>query len=238
MSQARSAVEILVVLSCLSSGSCDETLPLREDPERVLEGAVECAYVLTALDNSLKIYLTVKNVFDETLQEYPRLTGKISITSVRDESVQKVFTIASTSLITAPAYNPATDILTLNPQETIRFGVSWNLTDDSGRDLRTSFFRYILDPSCDGSPKPDGATPARCLAFTEEFKIEGEVTVFKQRAPVIATALYSLCFASRWVNPKYCPPIITAAPCNLLPPQQAPACFPKDFLPVLGKTGP
>lgn len=219
-------IHAFVIIFSLAAHACKESLPPYVEPVDFLTGRIEGAYVLRLNDNSMRVYFTVKNVFDETLQAPAYFHGTIKVISSRDDSVRKTFTVTTANVISAPGYERSTGILTFPPGDSIWLGVSWDFTDDRGRDLRREFFRYIIDPTCYDS------LATRCLAYTEYFALSGEITIFKQRAPVVARGDYALCFVSRFVAPKYCPPIITTDPCNLHPPQPVRGCFPTDFNPI------
>lgn len=219
-----------VALLALLVGSCDESLPLYEEPETVLAGKLEVLYDLSPINNRLIVGFIIKNVFDETLEAPGVLRGSVEIESLRNPEVRRTYMIGPGSLIAARGYNPATGTLRIDARDSIRFNVSWDfVADDRGVDLRSDFFSYMQDVSC------NDAFINRCLAYTEDFTIRAEVKVYDQRAPVRVSRPYAMCFVSRWVNPKFCPPVLTSAECNLRPPQQAGACFPKDFSPILGR---
>ena len=211
------ATVLLAALVSLSSGPCDESLPPYQEPNRLLTGTISCAYVLSGADNSLKVYLTIKNVFDETLQGPAQMRGRIEIASERDPAVTRTASITSANIMSAPGYNALTGQLTIDPGETIRLGYSWDFADDRGNDLRKSFFKYVQDPTCRG----------RCLAYTEDLVIRAELTVYAKTGPVLGGPFrYSMCFVSAYVDPGACPPILSTAPCNIRPPQLQPACYP------------
>lgn len=202
----------------LSFGPCDETIGPSEEPQRVFETRIEGFYVLSLTDNSLKIYLTVKNVFDETLSGPAVLKGSIEIVSARDPSKRRTFEVKRVNLITSGGQIDNQGNLILDAGASMRFGVSWDFMTDDSTDLRKNFFSYVKDNTCQG----------RCLAFTEDFILTGSVTIFKQTGPSFAgTIPYALCFVSSYASPGDCPPIITSAPCNLRPPQNVKACFPQ-----------
>ena len=203
----------------LAIGPCSESLPVYQEPQKLFDGKIEGAYALTIIDNSMKVYLSVTNIFDETFEGQGVLTGSIEIVSARDPNVRKTFSISGGNVISARGYDRATVRLVIDPGDTLRLGVSWNLVDDSGRDLRRDFFSYIEDSTC--------LEYTRCLAFTEDFVLKGNVKLYDRTAPVLAgPTAYSFCYVTKWINPKDCPPIITSAPCNLRPPQLVPPCFP------------
>jgi len=203
----------------LAIGPCSESLPVYQEPQKLFDGKIEGAYALTIIDNSMKVYLSVTNIFDETFEGQGVLTGSIEIVSARDPNVRKTFSISGGNVISARGYDRATGRLVIDPGDTLRLGVSWNLVDDTGRDLRRDFFSYIQDATC--------LEYTRCLAFTEDFVLKGNVKLYDRTAPVLAgPTAYSFCYVTKWINPKDCPPITTSAPCNLRPPQLVPPCFP------------
>lgn len=213
---------IILTLLSLSFGPCDESLPVYEEPVRVFSGKIEGSYGLTVAENTMVIFFTIWNNFDETFQGDANLTGTIEIVSMRDPSVRKTFAISAANIIQSKGHDRNTGKLTIDARDSIRYMVRWNLTDDNGRDLRTSFFKYIVDPSCD----------LRCLAFTEDFSLKGNITLFDRTGPVFAGPVdYSFCFVSNYVLGRCCPPIITSAPCNFRPPQLGKPCFPTYFGP-------
>lgn len=215
---------LALALFSLSFGPCDESLPVYDEPTKVFSGKIEGSYGLTIAENTMSIFFTIWNNFDETFQGDANLTGTIEIVSMRDPSVRKTFSVNAQNIIQVKGYDGRTGKLTIDARDSIRYMVRWNLTDDNGRDLRTSFFKYIVDPTCD----------LRCLAFTEDFSLKGNITLFDRTGPVFAGPTgYSFCFASNWVNPRHCPPIITSAPCNFRPPQLGKECFPRYFGPIL-----
>jgi hypothetical protein len=210
---------ILGAALLLAIGPCSESLPVYQEPQKLFDGKIEGVYVLTISDNSMKVYLSVTNIFDETFEGQGILTGSIEIVSARDPNVRKTFSISGGNVMSARGYDRVTGRLLIDPGDTVRLGVSWNLVDDTGRDLRRDFFSYIQDSTC--------LEYMRCLAFTEDFVLKGSVKLYDRTAPVLAgPTAYSFCYVTKYVNPKDCPPIITSAPCNLRPPQLAPPCFP------------
>ncbi|MEX0737083.1 MAG: hypothetical protein WD182_06545 [Bacteroidota bacterium] len=208
----------------MSFHACDEFLPEYRQPDVVLQATLSAQYILDFTDNSLKVYLTVKNVFDETFQARADVKGTIELESMRDPSVRKSFSLSSFNFIEAPGYNRNTGILTMNPNQTVRLGVSWNLVaDDGGRDIRREFFKYIQDPTCED----------RCFALTEDWVIRGRVQLFEKTGTSVADSVqYALCFVNMYFRsgPEGgCVSVDTNAPCNLRPPVLGNSCTPQQF---------
>jgi len=183
---------------------CEEVLPRYEDPRDLLSGTMRGQYVLSSVDNSLKVFLTVKNDFDETIEGPAVLRGSIVIASARDPNVRKSFSLTASNLISTRQFNATTGVLTFDSGDSLGFLVSWDFrADDRNTNLRTSFFRFIVDPSCN----------SRCLTQPEDFTLTGEVTIFNKIATVRANALFPVCYVSNWVEPRFCPIVITVPAC-------------------------
>jgi hypothetical protein len=229
MSRA-SLIQPFLATILLVLGPCSESLPPLAEPREYLTASISGQYVLSATDNSVKVFFSVKNAFDETLQDQAALSGSMEIVSARNPGIRKTFPLSSINLLSQRSYNAASGTLTLNAGDTLVFLVSWDFSsDDDSVDVRRDFFRYVKDLACDNPPLAQGVS--RCLALTEEFVLRAQVTIFKERAPVNATVTFPLCFVSRWVNPKFCPPIITIPSCFEKPREGSLSCTPTDFNP-------
>jgi len=191
------------VILTLALGSCDESLPPYRAPAGLFEGRLQGSYVLTRTDNSLKVYFTLKNVFDESLQGPAELTGSILIVSARSPSIKKTFLLTGTNIIEASGSNRAGGTLLIDPGGSIRFGVSWNFVDDDGRDLREILFRFTADPSCH----------SRMRSYPEDFVLTGIITLYDRTAPIfVGPVVYPLCYFTAFGIS--CPPVLSDTPCQ------------------------
>jgi hypothetical protein len=180
---------LLVLATALVGLACNEDLPGYNDPADVFDAHMDAAYVITRTDNSVRVYILVTNDYDETLQGRAAFGGQIAVVWTRDPSRRKTVTLTPAHLIYARSYNPNSQVLTLDPGDSIRLGFVWNLIDDDGVDLR-QFFTYRQDPLC----------PARFISEPEFFRLSGEVKVFDRTALAVAPAwLYRLEHQDRWV---------------------------------------
>ncbi|MBI1803961.1 MAG: hypothetical protein HY033_09435 [Ignavibacteriae bacterium] len=201
-SNAFFAVTIVLLLTFI--GSCKEPLPPRNDPSDILQGTIEGLYALTASENTLKVILTIRNTYDETLQDTAYILGSFRIILARDSSYHKSITIADTNLIEG-TYNRNTGVLTMDPNTIIRLRYTWNFIDDYGRDLRRNIFQYQPDPNC----------ADRKIALKEFFFLQSSVRVYRKTTTVAPPAtLYPLCHVDVYVDPRSCPPIRTDIPCE------------------------
>jgi hypothetical protein len=149
---ARAARISFLIILIMFIGSCDESLPPYRAPAGLFEGWLRGSYVLTRTDNSLKVYFTIRNIFDESFQGPAELTGSIRIVSARNPDIAKTFFLTARNIIEGSGYDGATGTLLLDPGKSIRLGVSWNFVDDEGRDLRDIFSdsprtRHVI-PEC------------------------------------------------------------------------------------------
>lgn len=184
--------------------SCKEPLPPYEDPRNVFEGSLDPEYVYAFNDNSLKIRFAIKNKFDETLQARAVLTGSLQISLRRNPDFKRTFFLSASNLVQATNYNPNSRILTINPGDSIRFGVSWNFLDDNGRDLRQEVFRYVPDPMC----------ILRRIAAREIYVLRAEVKIFDRTEDVsVGSVAFAMCHINAWIDPKQCPLLLPGEAC-------------------------
>lgn len=192
---ARRAIVRFAALITLAAGiqSCNEVLPPYKDPREVFEGRLWGEYAISRTDNSLKVYMTMVNTFDETFQARAILRGRIVITWQRDPAHTRTATLDSTNLLTGN-YNPTTGILTIDPGDSIRLGYSWGFETDAG-DTVTRYFRYQRDPTC----------PARWLSDPESMVVTGELKVFdKVDATTAPPGYVTFIHHKRFVDSREC----------------------------------
>jgi len=213
--------QTLLLLSVLVLGlsvlfeSCKEPMPSYREPEQLFNGRIEGEYWLSPEEHSLRIYIYVTNVFDETLEGPASLKGSIELFFARDQRIRKTFTLNSQNLLTSRIYNPATGLLRIDPKQTAVFQAIWyfpadKVIDDSGRNLAgdsttVSFFSYMDDKTCKW----------RKLARPEDLVLEGNVNLFEKTAPVlVGPTVFPLCFVTTFVSVQLCPRIVTIPPCE------------------------
>lgn len=190
----------------LMSGGCDESLPSYREPGAVLDGRVMAAYVLTASENRIRIFVTAVNTYEETLEGRRILSGSVEIRSKRKPELRATVSFTSSNVIYARNTSSQTGMIRLDPGDSVRFMVSWDSVGDdaAGGDGFVGLFSYFIDPACPGPPPQ----PVRSIAFRETFVLSGEVRVFEQAGPaVFGPAEFSFCRISQWVPPSGCPSV-------------------------------
>lgn len=216
-----------IALFALIAGTngCTESLPEYADPRSVFQASLQGSQILTAGRNEIDFKFILRNKFDETFQAEAKIAGYIEASLEKDRSVKIRFDLDVSDLQNSNRYDPLTRLLTVDVGDSLVFAVRWNFLDDQGRDVRRTQFDFVADPQC----------PYRCVARRERFVLSGELGVYDRIPPVqIPRAEFEICYISRWVNPKYCPPAFPDPPCDWQPPNVGGStCVPDNFLPIL-----
>ncbi len=198
----------VVALTALLT-ACEGELPEYLDPRDVFTAEINGLYVLSASDNSLKIFLTAKNRFDETFEAEAVLQGNIRVTLASDPSIQKTFSLSASELISARGYNPQTRVLRIDPGDSVRFSVSWDFVADNGTDLLQDVFRYVPDSTCLAEDHPTCLSGDRRIARAQDFSLEGEVVIYRKINSVqTRVRTFTLCHVNKWVPSNCCGPIV------------------------------
>lgn len=183
---------------------CSESLPPYLDPRAVLSAHLKGAYVLTISENAMKVYLDIKNIFDETFEAPAVFEGDGEIALIRKPGVRKTFSLTAANVVLAPGYNRPSGILRLDPGDSIRVAFTWNFIDDLGTDLRNAEFLYVGDTSCQ----------YRRIAYGERFSIRASFRVFDKIDTISEGPIeFIMCHVNVYVLPNYCPIIDTESPC-------------------------
>jgi hypothetical protein len=192
---------LLAGIAFLSAGlnSCKESLAPYEEPAAVLEGKVKGQYVFSRQENLIKMYISIKNIYDETLQSTAPMKGNIEIEWSRFPTSRKTDSIDVSNLVYARRYDRDKGILTLDPGDSIALVYLWNLIDDNGSFLFDEDNQLVewkfIDTLC-------AARPLRKIAREETFIIRGQFFTFKQAAPArFGPTPFSFCYVNKWVEP-------------------------------------
>ncbi|HEY6950935.1 MAG TPA: hypothetical protein VI758_00940 [Bacteroidota bacterium] len=158
---------LIAFIGLFSLNSCEESLPVRRDPTDLFKVQVQAQYNYTQFANVVFVQLVAINEFDETLSDHIGVDGTITVTSDRDTSVRKTFTLSRLNLIHG-TYDPYTATLTINPGDSVVLQVSWDFTDDAGNSLDSAFFHYSVDRTC----------KQRMVAELEKFTVFGRSKLY------------------------------------------------------------
>lgn len=192
----------------LGNLTCTESLPPFVDPKDLFVGSSTAQYILSLQENTIHISLRVENRYEETLQGVTDAKGTIGISLLSDASIRRTIPFSAANLFTPGKYNPATRVLTVDPDDVLRFDIIWDFRDDKGLYIPDSVFTYYEDPDC----------PLRCIAEEEVLVIDATVKMFDAVAPTQAESIrLSVCHVNVWIDGISCPPVNTSIPCSKRP---------------------
>ena len=194
---------LLMVMAGLSL-SCKEPLPSYKDPTEVFSGALRPTYLLSPTQNLLSVQLAVMNDYDETFEGKTLFEGSIEIVLSRKPDVKKTFFLSSSNLIRGK-YNAGSRVLTFDPGDEVRLGVTWNFIDDRGVDLRTEEFVYRTDPTCS----------LRRIAQEESFFITGKLKLYDRTEEIkFGPVTFAMCHVNAWID-KICITVTADEACKV-----------------------
>ena len=202
MKYFRNALTGMTMFVAHALSGCTEELPLYQQPNKVLEGSVNGYYAFTPFSNNIEITISVKNVFDETLNEPAAVRGTLIIRFVRETSFARTAALDLGQFDNDGSYNPLTGRITIDPGKSVRFRYIWNWLDDSSRDVRSQF-RYSPHPDC----------PFRQLAAPETFSFEGRIVIYEKTGSSSFDSNIYFCHVVGGYSIVGCPPVVTSTPC-------------------------
>lgn len=216
-----------VVSSCFFT-ACEETLPPRNDPSNFFTTSLKTLYVYnTPKENSLYLFIVVKNNYDETLEAKATIEGTLRIQwkPPADYLIkfisEKNVTLSVKDIYTGVnKYDVARGTLRLDPGDSLVLGFKWDFMTDDKTDLLLAF-NYSIDKDC-YVRNNSGNAEFRKISEKQLFEITANVKVFTQTAILYAQPLHvNQCFVShdRGVyDPQFhpCVPIDPYNPCSIL----------------------
>jgi hypothetical protein len=219
---------IFLVLSLfLILSGCEETLPFRNDPTNSLIASVRKLYVYnTPIENSLYIFLVVKNNYDETIESKAVIDGTLRIkwrppadytVGFVDEKNVKL----TLKDIQTGNYNEKTGLLLIGPNDSLVLMYRWDFVTDDKTDMLLKF-GYFIDKNCFVVRYPNRGQYYRQISEKQVFEVTANVKLFTQTAILYAEPyVVNQCFVSHdfgvW-NPQFnpCVPIDPENPCSVL----------------------
>lgn len=179
--------------------SCEEFLPVRNDPSEIFTGFLETSYRYTSKGNGIVFTGNLINNFDESLSDVAKIDGTLEIEWIAPieniGSINPKRTVRLTAEhISAPGYDRYTKILTINPRDTVKINFFWDFKFDDSTDIRNvRYFQEqakILDCSVIGGKIID--TP-RVVYKSQPFKVKCTMKFFDKLAvlSIPETILYS-----------------------------------------------
>lgn len=186
----RTSLTFILVVVTLLALSCKEPLPVYKDPTDLFSGVLRIGYLFgTPPANIFRVQLVTVNDFDETFEGRTLFEGTLEIALARKPEVKKTFFLSADNLIQG-RYNAGSRVLTFNPRDSVRLGVTWEFIDDRGVDLREAEFTYSTDRAC----------PQRKIAKEETFLVSGTLKLYDRTGEIkFGPVLFPLCHV---LNPR------------------------------------
>lgn len=206
---------------------CEETLPLRNDPTSAVAVSIRKLYVYnTPIENSLYIFLVVKNNYDETIESKAAIDGTLRIKwlppadytvgFVEEKNVKLTLKDIQTS-----NYNEKTGLLLIAPRDSLVLIYRWDFVTDDNTDMLLKF-RYNVDKSCFVWGYPNRVKGLRQVSEKQIFEVTANVKLFAQMSILYPQPLVvNQCFVSHdfglWDPREHpCVPIDPENPCSIL----------------------
>ena len=216
---------IYLFLICMAISGCDEQLPSRNNPIDLFTGKIEVGYIYTHLQNGITFIIYITNNYSESFSEDIKFEGTLEIEWVAPVdmigSINPSRTIKlQLDHLNAKGLNRQTNVLTINPQDTLRIIYTWDFKFDDSTDIRTiPFFRN--DAKIIDCPNIDGLNVVPRVVFRNQpFNVKCSVKLFDKLATISIpkTTLHS-CSINFWPD-KICPPPwqvpgLNQTPCDL-----------------------
>lgn len=206
----------------ISVPSCNETLPVREDVISQISTSVYPGFVRMNGENYLRIYVSIKNNIDETIEETATLTGSIEVTWTpkHPDEVPKVnwtrtFAITDANIHRAAGYNASTRTLRISPGDSIIFFVNWNMKTNDSSDI-SKYMKYFQENEC--WVAYDGFSRPRKISEMQLFNVSANISLFPRLAVLhVYQAKIQACYVYRYLGgDQTCANINIVNPCSLI----------------------
>jgi hypothetical protein len=166
---------------------CDDPLPPYVNPNDFLKAVVNCVYpdkiLYTHLDfndlsyprvtytsKELIINVGVTNTFDETLQDVAAIDGKVEFYLAEHPDIKATVLLTDANIV-GEFINPTTQLLTLDPEETIWFKTTWRYKLDDGTQLFSKIKWFDGPPNGPGNfTRTHDPAPMKVKASVRLFK--------------------------------------------------------------------
>jgi len=207
---------ITVIATCsLMIQSCNESLPVRDDLTGQFSATVLLAFQREGAENNFRIYITVKNNTDETIEERASFGGTVEIQWIPsmvgeappEVNTKRTFSIGNGNIFRAAGYNRETAMLRLAANDSVVFSVSWNLrTNDST--FLPRYWAVYNDTQCKVR-NLNGEISFRRITHRQKFLVSANVKIFNKLAVLYSAPTYlKQCYVAPYkteVNPPEAP---------------------------------
>ena len=221
MNNKRTLIYLNLTLCLFFLGGCGESLPPRSDPANLFTISISTEYNIVNDFGFLDVFVTLKSNYDETLQDVVLLDGTLMIDWTADPAIRgnivprRTAHIDPSQMVHARKYDSFTQMLTIDPGDSIILRYRWNFKTDDSTDIYKQF-KYKSDTGCLVGCASSGS-PYRRFSANQPFLISAQVKIFGRSATIYAVPFslvtcVTLPCSSGWPN---CKPIDPDNPCSV-----------------------
>lgn len=201
------------IVWCLFLAGCQESLPLREDPNIYFSTSLSLEYDVfypnnpAASRNQVILFLSVASTYDDVIQEYLDISGTAQITwvlgpheNIYGVDPTRTFTITKANLLRAKGYDPMTGIITIVPGDTVVLACTWNFVTNDSSNLM-DLFQKFTDVRCVVMDTPS-STSFRKVTARQQFTSKASVRLTTRTSTFsFDEVTYSSCFVVPYYSP-------------------------------------
>lgn len=188
------------IVFCLSaimffSAGCRENLPVRVDLSDQVRVTVRSRYETKSKSSQagqIRIFLTVTNRTDETLDDVAPISGQLEVTWQVPKDYAPRFSITRTlpftfrNIFSAKKFNEQTQRLTIDPKDSLVISMVWDLKSNDSTYL-LPYFPWTEDMSGCYVAMPFESVPVRRrISVPQAFIVKANVKIFDRLAVLTA----------------------------------------------------
>jgi len=155
---------LTVVLPISCALGCNDPLPTYEQPKVSIETIIQQVIIDTVyysesfeevgpdsnlvfqIPNPVVFDVYEKSLYDETLYGKASVSGNLKIWITDQPEIKATVPISESNIVTGSGYDPKTGFLTVDPNGSVRFQISWNLRDNNGRFIYHDLTNFTTTP--------------------------------------------------------------------------------------------
>lgn len=220
---------IAAVFLSLTFISCHEELPPVNNPAELFTSQVSMQYVYDPAkqpsQSYVDIYLTYKNFYDETLEDFTSLKGTIAIRWIAPSEDRgagtpvRIDELTLDNLFYAQNFDFTSNKLSIDPKDSIVLRYRWNMKTDDSTHLVT-MGKYSLDRDCLVRVNSKSDMGFRKISSQYGIEIAATLTIFARGGTTrIEPVQFPLCWIGlNYGEPNPCAQPNPVNPCSIISP--------------------
>jgi len=172
--------------------ACNENLPIREDIDHLVKAYIQSFYETTSHSRhagGIRLYVTIVNKTDETLDDIAQLTGAIEITWLVPNDMRprgditRTIRVNSDDIFHAKKFDRLSKRLTLDADDSLIVSVVWNLKSNDSTYL-LPYFPWGIDTGCYVHMNPYPGPIPRRITLPQPFLVKAHIKIFDRLAMI------------------------------------------------------